>query len=225
MRHLTEELEDLRKRLLEMGSLVETGIYHSVQSLVENDAQQAAIVLQNEAKINQLQIEIDELATRLLALEQPVAVDLRLITAAMKINTDLERMGDLAVNIVERSQSLRKHRLIKPPIDLPHLASLTETMVRNALDAFVNRDTELASGVLASDDAVDALRDTAYGELIRNMERDASSIPQSVDLLLVARDLERIADHATNIAEGVLFLVEGVDVRHHATRPAQPQTP
>jgi phosphate transport system protein len=223
MRHLTEELEDLRKRLLEMGSLVETGIYHSVQSLVEKDDQQAAMVLQNEAKINYLQMEIDELATRLLALEQPVAIDLRLITTAMKINTDLERMGDLAVNIVERSQSLRKHRLIKPPIDLPHLASLAETMVRNALDAFVNRDTELARGVLASDDAVDALRDTAYGELIRNMERDASSIPQSVDLLFVARDLERIADHATNIAEGVLFLVDGVDVRHHATRLAQPQ--
>jgi phosphate transport system protein len=223
MRHLTEELEDLRKRLLEMGSLVETGIYHSVQSLVEKDDQQAAMVLQNEAKINHLQMEIDELATRLLALEQPVAIDLRLITTAMKINTDLERMGDLAVNIVERSQSLRKHRLIKPPIDLPHLASLAETMVRNALDAFVNRDTELARGVLASDDAVDALRDTAYGELIRNMERDASSIPQSVDLLFVARDLERIADHATNIAEGVLFLVDGVDVRHHATRLAQPQ--
>jgi phosphate transport system protein len=221
MRHLEEELEELRKQLLEMSSFVESGVYQSVQSLVERDAEQAQLVLKNEGRINQMQIRIDDLATRLLALEQPVATHLRLITAAMKINTDLERMGDLAVNIAERSLSLTHQQLIKPPIDVPHLASLVESMVRNALDAFVKSDSEMARSVLAADDAVDALRDAIYSELIRYMERDLSVVRQSVDLIFVVRDLERIADHATNIAEDVLFLVEGVDVRHHATRVSQ----
>jgi phosphate transport system protein len=130
-------------------------------------------------------------------------------------------MGDLAVNIAERSLSLTHQQLIKPPIDVPHLASLVESMVRNALDAFVKSDSEMARSVLAADDAVDALRDAIYSELIRYMERDLSVVRQSVDLIFVVRDLERIADHATNIAEDVLFLVEGVDVRHHATRVSQ----
>jgi phosphate transport system protein len=170
-----------------------------------------------------MQIEVDELATRLLALEQPVATDLRLITAAMKINTDLERMGDLAVNIAERALSLLSQKLIKPPppIDIPHMTHLVESMVRNALDAFVKGDAELARAVLASDDAVDTLRDAIYDELVRYMERDLSAVRQCVDFIFVARNLERIADHATNIAEDVLFLVEGVDVRHHSTRAVQ----
>jgi phosphate transport system protein len=225
MRHFEEELEDLRKRLLEMGSLVEAAIYHSVQALVEKDPQQAQLVMKNEVRINQMQMEIDEIATNLLALDQPVATDLRFITAAMKINTDLERMGDLAVNIAERASSLMDQKLVRPPVDIPHLANLVESMVRKALDAFVKRDTELARVVLASDDGVDALRDAIYGELIRFMERDLTVVRQSVDLLLVARNLERVADHATNIAEDVLFLVEGVDVRHHATRPVHSETP
>jgi phosphate transport system protein len=194
--------------------------------LLEKDYQQAQLVVKNEARINQMQIEIDENATRLLAREQPVATDLRFITAAMKINTDLERMGDLAVNIAERARSLMDQKLARPPVDIPHLANLVESMVRKALDAFVRRDSELARAVLASDDAVDALRDATYGELIRFMERDLTVIRQSVDLLLVTRNLERLADHATNIAEDVLFVVEGVDVRHHhaADRSAQSET-
>jgi phosphate transport system protein len=221
MRHLEEELEDLRRRLLEMSGLVEAGIYHSVQALVEKDPQQAQLVLKNEARVNQMQIDIDEIATNLLALEQPVATDLRLITAAMKINTELERMGDLAVNTVERALSLMEQKMVKPPVDIPHLANLVESMVRKTLDAFVKGDADLARVVLASDDAVDALRDSIYSELIRFMERDLTVVRQSVDLMFIARNLERVADHATNIAEDVLFVVEGVDVRHHSTRISQ----
>ncbi len=216
MRHFEEQLDELRKRLLEMSGLVESAIYRSVQALVEKDEDQARQVLRNEARINQMEIEIDELATRLLALEQPVATDLRFITAATKINNDLERMGDLAVNIAERSIALMHEPLVKPLIDIPYMANLVESMLRKALDAFVKRDAGLARTVLVSDDAVDELRDAVYSELIRFMQKDPTSVQQSVALLFVARDLERIADHATNIAEDVLFVVEGVDVRHHA---------
>ena len=221
MRHLEEELEDLRIRLLEMGSLVELGICQSVRSVMEQDTAAADEVIQNESRIDRMQVDIDELATNLLALAQPVAKDLRLITAAMKINTELERMGDLAVNITGRTRSLTHQTRVKPPVDIPHLATLVETMVRNALDAFVRRDADLARLVMASDDAVDELRDTIYDELVRFMERDLTVVRQSVDLMFVARNLERIADHATNIAEDVLFLVDGVDVRHHSLRQAQ----
>jgi len=216
MRHFEEQLEALRRRLLEMSALVEAGIYRSVRSLVEKDEGQVSQVLQNEARVNQMEIEIDEMATRLLALQQPMATDLRLITAAIKINNDLERMGDLAVNIAERSLDLIQETLVKPLIDIPHMASVAESMVRKSLDAFVKKDADLARSVLVSDDAVDQLRDDVYRELVTYMEKDPSTIRQCVDLIFVARNLERIADHATNIAEDVVFLVEGVDVRHHA---------
>ncbi len=216
MRRLEEQLDELRTRLLEMSALVESAIYHSVRSLVEKNEAQAQQVMQNESRINQMEIEIDDLATRLLALQQPMATDLRLITAAIKINNDLERMGDLAVNIAERSLDLVHEHLVKPLIDIPHMASLAESMVRKSLDAFVKKDGDLARSVLVSDDAVDQLRDDVYRELVTYMEKDPSTIRQCVDLIFVARNLERIADHATNIAEDVVFLVEGVDVRHHA---------
>ena len=163
-----------------------------------------------------MEIEIDDLATRLLALQQPMATDLRLLTSAIKINNDLERMGDLAVNIVERALSLINEPLIKPLIDIPAMATRVQSMIRKSLDAFVKRDAELARTVLVSDDAVDELRDAIYEELITYMERDPKTVRQGINLMFVARNLERLADHATNIAEDVLFLVEGVDVRHHA---------
>ncbi len=216
MRHFIEELEELRSKLLEMAGLVESAIHRSVLSLVERDSAEAQAVLRNEARINQMEIEIDDMAVRLLALHQPMASDLRFLTAAIKINSDLERMGDLAVNTVERALSLIKQAPIQPLIDIPQLARLVESMVRRSLDAFVKRDAELARAVLLSDDAVDDLRDAMYRELIAFMERDASAISRALDLLFVARNLERIADHATNIAEDVLFLVRGIDVRHHA---------
>ena len=215
MRHFIEELEDLQGRLLEMGTLVESAIHNSVRALTERSEALAQQVLGNEDRINHLEIEIDDLAVRLLALQQPMAKDLRFLTAAIKINTDLERMGDLAVNIVERAIALMGRPPVTPMIDIPQLARTTESMVRKSLDAFVKREPELARSVLQSDDTVDRLRDSIHSELISFMQEDPESIPQALDLILVARHLERIADHATNIAEDTLFLVKGVDVRHH----------
>jgi phosphate transport system protein len=216
LRHFIEELEDLQGRLLEMGTLVESAIHNSVRALMERSETLAQQVLGNEDRINHLEIEIDELAVRLLALQQPMAKDLRFLTAAIKINTDLERMGDLAVNIVERAIALTNRPPVKPLIDIPQMARTAESMVRKSLDAFVSRDPDLARSVLASDDAVDNLRTASYHELISFMEDDPKNIRQAVDLLSVIRNLERIADHSTNIAEDVLFLSEGIDVRHHA---------
>ncbi len=216
MRHFEEQLDDLRKRLLAMSGLVESAIYRSILALIEKDEHQANLVLQNESRINQMEIEIDEQATRLLALDQPVAADLRFITATIKINSNLERMGDLAVNIAERALSLMHEPVLNTVIDIPHMANLVESMVRKALDAFVQKDAELARSVLLSDDAVDEMRDLIYRKLVSYMQQDPRSVPQGIDFIFVARNLERVADHATNIAEDVVFLVEGVDVRHHA---------
>ena len=216
LRHFVEELDHLRERLLEMSGLVEDAVYRSVLSLTDKDEQQARQVLANEAKINRLEIEIDALATELLALQQPMATDMRFLTSAIKINNDLERMGDLAVNIVERALYLMHEPLMKPSIDIPHMANLVQSMIRKSLDAFVKKDADLARSVLVSDDAVDDLRDSIYEELINYMEKDPQMVRQGVNLMFVARNLERLADHATNIAEDVLFLVQGVDVRHHA---------
>lgn len=215
MRHFQQELELLKGKLLEMSALVENAVYRSVQGVVEKNEELAQQVLKNEARINQLEMEIDDMAISLLVLQQPVAADLRLVTAAIKINNDLERMGDLAVNIAESALSLMKDPVIRPLIDIPHIAGLAQSMVRKSLDAFVNRDPELARSVLASDDAVDNMRTASYHELISFMENNPQQISQALNLLSVVRNLERIADHSTNIAEDVLFLVKGIDVRHH----------
>jgi phosphate transport system protein len=221
MRHFLAELEELQQRLLEMGGLVESSISNSVLALSERSEAHALQVLTREARINQMEIEIDDFAVSLLALQQPMARDLRFLTVAIKINSDLERMGDLAVNIVQRALSLMRQPLVKPLIDIPQLARLAESMVHKSLDAFVRRDAEMARQVLLSDDAVDDLRDAIYEELVGFMERDPSTVSRSLDLIFVARNLERIADHSTNIAEDVVFLVQGVDVRHHAeTQPS-----
>jgi len=216
VRHFVEELEQLKSKLLEMSSLVEAAIQRSISAVIHKDKSAADEVFRNEARINAIEIEIDEFAVNLLALQQPMAADLRLIVAALKINTDLERMGDLAVNIAQRARSLMEEPVIKPMIDIPHIAGLVQSMVRKALDAFVTRDAELARSVLASDDAVDNMRTACYHELVSFMEKDPQNIKAALDLLAVTRNLERIADHSTNIAEDVLFLVKGVDVRHHA---------
>ena len=216
MRHFVEELEQLKTKLLEMGSLVEASIQRSILAVTQKDRNAAEEVFRNETRVNAIEIEIDDFAINLLALHQPMAADLRLIVAALKINTDLERMGDLSVSIAERAMSLIEGPVIKPMIDIPHIAGLVQSMVRKALDAFVMRDADLARSVLASDDAVDSLRTACYHELISFMEQDPANIQQALNLLIVTRNLERIADHSTNIAEDVLFLVKGVDVRHHA---------
>ena len=216
MRHFVEELEDLRKELLAMAGLAELAVHESVQALTERDSNRAQQVLMNEARINQMEIRIDEMATRLLATQQPMASDLRFLTVAIKINNDLERIGDLAVNIVERALSLIALPPVKPLVDIPRMAHLAESMVHDSLDSFVRRDAGLARSVLLSDDAVDDLCDAIRDELVEFMQKDPSTISRALDLILVARNLERVGDHATNIAEDVLFLVQGVDVRHHA---------
>jgi len=215
LRHFVQELEQLKAKLLEMSALVENAVYRSVQGVVDKNEELAHQVLKNEARINQLEIEIDDMAISLLALQAPLATDLRLVTAAIKINNDLERMGDLSVSIAQAAVALVREPVIRPLIDIPHIAGLAQGMVRKALDAFVNRDPELARSVLASDDAVDNMRTASYHELISFMENNPQQIPQALYLLSVVRNLERIADHATNIAEDVLFLVKGIDVRHH----------
>jgi len=216
VRHFVEELDLLKTKLLEMSSLVEAAIQRSISAVTQKDRGAAAEVFKNEARINSIELEIDEFCVNLLALQQPMAADLRLIVAALKINTDLERMGDLSVNIAQRAMSLMEEPVIKPMIDIPHIAGLVQSMVRKALDAFVMRDADLARSVLASDDAVDSLRTACYHELVSFMEKDPQNIKPALDLLNVTRSLERIADHSTNVAEDVLFLVKGIDVRHHA---------
>ena len=216
MRHFLQELEELQQKLLEMGGLVESSIHESVLTLVERNTSHAGVVWDNEARINRFEIEIDDRATALLALQQPMARDLRFITAVIKINTDLERMGDLAVNITQRSLELIKVPEVKPLVDTPAMAKLVEAMVRKSLDAFVQRDADLARTVLLSDDEVDRLRTSIYRDLIELMQHDPTIIAQGVDLILISRHLERIADHATNIAEDTLFSVKGIDVRHHS---------
>lgn len=214
VRHFERELDQLKAKLLEMSAMVESAVYRSVQGVVEKNQELAEQVLKNETRINQLEIEIDDQAISLLALQAPLAADLRLVTAAIKINNDLERMGDLSVSIAQSALALIREPVIRPLIDIPHIAGLAQGMVRKALDAFVNRDAELARSVLASDDAVDNMRTASYHELISFMENNPQQISQALYLLSVVRNLERIADHATNIAEDVLFLVKAIDVRH-----------
>ena len=221
MIHFREELDELQKQLLEMAGLVESAIQQSIDALVRRDEQAAKEVLWKEALINQKDLDIDEFATRLLALYQPMARDMRFLTAVIKMNGDLERMGDLAVNIAQRALSLMHDTPVKPLVDIPRMANLAEAMVRDSLDALVKRDDALARSVLLSDDEVDRLRDAVYKELVAFMQEERTTIPRAVDLMFIAHNLERIADHATNIAEDVLFLMKGIDVRHHAEERRQ----
>jgi phosphate transport system protein len=198
-----------------MGGLVEAAIATSLRWLVEGKEPPQQDVWDVETRINHLNIEIDEVAVRLTALHQPVAKDLRFLTAAIKINSDLERMGDLVVNVAERASSYLQSAPPKPDIDIPRMSRLVQSMVRRSLDAFVQRDEEMARAVLMADDEVDELKDLVYLELLQKADRGEYPVRAAFDLIFVAHNLERIADHATNIAEDVLFLVKGVDVRHH----------
>jgi phosphate transport system protein len=216
MRPFVTELGELENKILEMGGLVETSIHNSIRSLVDRNESLMVNIWEAEQRINQLDIEIDGFATRLLALHQPVAKDLRFLTAAIKINSDLERMGDLAVNIAQRSISLLSRPQIKPLVDVPHMSRTVESMVRKSLDAFVQRDEALARQVLQTDDEVDDLKDSVYSELLGMLENGKAPAGTAFDMIFIAHNLERVADHATNIAEDVLFLIKGIDVRHHS---------
>lgn len=214
-RHFDEELKELKQKLLQMASLAEESIAKSVKALVERDKKLADAVIDSDEVLNLLEIEIDELCLRLLALRQPIARDLRFITSALKINSDLERIGDLSVNIAQRSLDLIEQPLLKPLIDIPRMAQLAQKMVKDSLDAFVNRDAELARDVCRRDDEVDQLNHQIFRELLTYMIQDPTTITRSVDLILVGRHLERIADHATNIGEDVVYMVKGKTIKHH----------
>jgi len=216
VRHFQEELEQLKARLLEMGGLAEEQVRLAVRGLVARDRTLIGRVLAGDDPVNRLHIEIDNRCFTLLALYQPMAVDLRAIVAAVKINTDLERVGDLAINIAEAAQQYAGHLEVKKLIDIPRMATIAQSMLRDALDAFVRRDTELAQRVLNEDDTLDALKSQIFRELLTYMLQDPSTIEPALDLILISRHLERIGDHATNVAEDVIFMVSAKDVRHHA---------
>ena len=210
-----EELKNLREKLLRMAALVEESIEASIEGLKDRKEELARDVLKKEEAINLLDVEIDETCLRLLALRQPMAGDLRFITSAMKIGVELERMGDLAVNIAERTLELLRAPLLKPLIDIPRMAKLAQAMEREAIDAFINRDDLRARDVCRRDDEVDQLNDQIFRELLTYMIEDPTTVTRAVGLILVGRYLERIADHATNIAEDVIYLVRGKTIKHH----------
>jgi phosphate transport system protein len=213
--HFEEELQALKNRLLNMGALVEERVHDATNALIERRPDTAERIIASDQDVNDLQIEIDERCLRLLALQQPMASDLRLITAAMKINADLERIGDQAVNIAEQAVRILAHPPLKPLIDLPRMAEIAQKMTRESLDAFVRKDAKLARAILARDDEVDQMKDQVFRVLLTYMMADPGTIERALGLILVSRHLERIADHATNIAEDVIFVVEAKDVRHH----------
>jgi phosphate transport system protein len=214
VRHFEEELEQLKARILAMGGLAEDRVQKAVDGLVSRDLARLDSVVQGDEPINQLHVEIDGLAFRLLALHQPMASDLRVIVAALKINADLERVGDMAVNIAEAAHRYLMVPPVKPLLDLPRMADIAQDMLRDALDAFVRRDAELARSVLERDDLLDNYKTQIFRELLTYMLEDPTKIEGGLDLILISRHLERIGDHATNIAEDIIFVVSAKDVRH-----------
>ncbi len=210
-----EELKFLKERLLRMAAYVEDALSLAIEALKDQKEEPAREVLKNEENINLLDVEVDEICMRLLALRQPMAGDLRFITSAMKISGDLERMGDLAVNVAEQALELAKLPLHKPLIDIPRMARLAQAMVRDSINAFINRDEDLARDVCVRDDEVDALDDQILRELLTFMMEDPHTVQRAVSLILVSRNLERLADHATNIGEDVIYMVKGKTIKHH----------
>ena len=219
-RHFQDDLDTLKQRLLAMGGLAEERVREVVRGLSDRDQAALDSVLAGDEPINDLHIEIDDRCFKLLALHQPMAADLRVIVAAVKINTDLERVGDLAVNIAEAGKRYLQHPPVKPLIDIPRMGDIAQTMLRESLDAFVRRDIALAEAVLAQDDIVDGLKTQIFRELLTYMLQDAGTIEPSLDLILISRHLERIGDHATNVAEDVIFILSARDVRHQGVEPA-----
>ena len=213
-RHFHEELEGVKQTLLAMGGLVEDQIRRAMKALLERDDVLAQEVIDRDRQVNTYDVEVDEQCVSLLALYQPAAGDLRFITTTMKIVTDLERIGDQAVNIAQRVLELNRDPQLKPYIDLPRMAEKAQRMVKESLDAFVARDTALARQVCGEDAEVDALKEQIFRELLTFMMEDPRTIPRAIRVILISRFLERVADHATNIAEMVVYLVEGKMVRH-----------
>jgi phosphate transport system protein len=218
-------LDELKQKLLAMGGLAEQAIDRATEAYRKRDVKLCYAVLEGERAINMAEREIDELALDVLAMQQPLAVDLRFITAVMKINADLERVGDQAVNIAERVMDTIKLPSVDLPVDIPRIAATAAGMVRRALEAFIEGKAELAEAILKMDDIVDRMDDEIYIILVEKMHENPEIVRQALDLLLISRNLERVADHATNIAEDVIFWVRGADVRHHAGAADQPLPP
>ena len=214
--HFQEQLATLKERLLVMGGLAEERVRAIMEALVDRELSLVERVQAGDEPLNQLHIEIDDRCFKLLALHQPMAADLRAIVAAVKINTDLERVGDLSINIAEAARRYTLHPPVKTLIDIPRMGEIAQAMLRDALDAYVRRDTALAQAVLNADDELDALKTQVFRELLTCMLQDPNTIEPALDLILISRHLERIGDHATNIAEDVIFMVSARDVRHHA---------
>ena len=216
-RHFQSDLDSLKDRLLAMGGLAEERVRESVRGLMDRDIDALDTVITGDQPINDLHMEVDDRCFKLLALHQPMAADLRVIVAAVKINTDLERVGDLAVNIAEAAKRYLQHPPVKPLIDIPRMGELAQKMLRDSLDAFVRRDMALAEAVLIADDTLDALKSQIFRELLTYMLQAPDTIEPALDLILISRHLERIGDHATNVAEDVIFILSARDVRHHGS--------
>lgn len=215
-RHFEHDLEQLKERLLVMAGVAERAVHQSVQAVFEKNETLANRVLEEESAINEMQIEIDDRVMQLVALQAPMAVDLRFILSASRINNDLERIGDQAVNIAQSALRILRHPQVKPYVDLPRMSELAEGMVRESLNALVRRDADLAKSVLLRDDEVDHLRDQIFRELLTYMMENSAVVFPAFELVLITKNLERIGDHATNIAEDVIYMVAGRDVRHLA---------
>jgi phosphate transport system protein len=213
-RHIDQELADLKSQILRMGALVESQIEGSIKALVDRDADLASRIIERDTLVNTMDVEIDENCMRLLALQAPAARDLRFVTTAMKISTELERMSDISENISERVIELNEEPQLKPYIDIPRMANWTMMMVRESLDAFVRSDAALARKVCADDDFVDNLTHQLFRELLSFMIENPATITRAIRLTFIGKSLERIADHATNIAELVIYMVEGKIIRH-----------
>ncbi len=209
-----QDLDELREKLLKMGGMAEQAVDRACQAYRERDLSLCHRVLENESQINAAERDIDGVALDLLAMQQPMAIDLRFILAVVKINADLERVGDQAVNIAERVMDMMELPPAELPVDVPRMASAASAMVQRALESFIEGKAELAQAVLEMDNVVDRMRDEAFISLVRTMNQNPAVTRQALDALLIARNLERVADHATNIAEDVIFWVRGADVRH-----------
>ena len=212
--HYEAELKDLHLKLLEMAGFVEKQIANAISSLVDRDEDLARLTIERDHVVNRLDVEIDEQSIRLLALHQPAARDLRLITTALKITTDLERIGDLAVNVCERVRELNTEPQLKPYIDIPRMNEVAQKMLRESIDAFVREDVDLALQVCREDDEIDDLNGQLFRELLTYMAEEPQTVTRAIRLLFIAKYLERIADHATNIAEMVVYMVKGKSIRH-----------
>ena len=216
-----QSLDELKENLLVMAGLAEQAIQRAIEAYRVRDLSICDLVARSENAINRLEREIDQSALDLLAMEQPMAIDLRFILSVIKINADLERVGDAAKSISDRVRTMEQMAVAELPVDIPRMATLAAEMVRKSLQAFIEADAEIAHSVLTMDDAVDAMNRAAYKALTKVMEEQSHIAPQALNALMISRALERVADHATNIAEDVIFWVQGADVRHHKSMTAQ----